>query len=283
MFSTLITTEELAGRLGSPGWVVVDCRFDLTDPAAGEAAWREAHIPGAVFADLDRLLSGPVSPERGGRHPLPDAETLCAGFGQLGIHAGSQVIAYDASAGMLAGRLWWLLRWLGHEQVAVLDGGLDAWLQAGHEVNSIEPEPAPCEFHGEAGHMPVLNAEQVAAGIADGSLVVVDVRAADRFRGETEPLDKVAGHVPGAINLPLGSNLSADGTFHTAEVLAALYEKNLPDTDPSALAFMCGSGVSACHSLLALEIIGWSGAALYAGSWSDWISDPHRPVASGTT
>jgi len=281
MYSTLITAEELAKRVGSPGWVVVDCRFDLADPLAGERAWREAHIPGAVFADLDRLLSGPVSAERGGRHPLPDPERLCASLGRLGIHSGSQVVAYDESAGMLAGRLWWLLRWLGHEKVAVLDGGLDAWLQAEYEVTAAQPEPAPCEFHGEAGSMPVLNAEQVAAGIADGSLVVVDVRAAERFRGENEPLDKVAGHVPGALNLPLGNNLAASGSFQAPGALAALYESRLPDADPSALAFMCGSGVSACHSLLALEIIGWSGAALYAGSWSDWISDPHRPVASG--
>ena len=282
MYSTLINAEELAGRLGSPGWVVVDCRFDLADPAAGEAAWRAGHIPGAVFADLDRLLSGPVSPERGGRHPLPDPEALCAGLGRLGIHTDSQVVGYDASAGMLAGRLWWLLRWLGHERVAVLDGGLDAWLRAGYEVTATQPEPAPCEFRGEAGSMPVLNAEQVAAGIADGSLVVVDVRAAERFRGESEPLDKLAGHVPGAVNLPLGNNLSAAGDFLPPPALSMLYESRLPATDPSALAFMCGSGVSACHSLLALELIGWSGAALYAGSWSDWISDPHRPVATGS-
>jgi thiosulfate/3-mercaptopyruvate sulfurtransferase len=281
MYSTLISAEELAGRLGSPGWVAVDCRFDLTDAAAGEAAWRAGHIPGAVFADLDRLLSGPVSTERGGRHPLPDPEALCAGLGRLGIHTESQVVVYDASAGMLAGRLWWLLRWLGHDRVAVLDGGLDAWLQAGCEVTALEPDPAPCEFRGEAGAMSVLNAEQVAAGIADGSLVVVDVRTAERFRGEIEPLDHVAGHVPGAVNLPLGNNLSGTGGFQAPDALAALYENRLPDTDPSALAFMCGSGVSACHSLLALEIIGWSGAALYAGSWSDWISDPHRPIATG--
>jgi len=281
MYSTLISAEELASRLGSPGWVVVDCRFDLTDPSAGKAAWLDCHIPGAVFADLDRLLSGPISEERGGRHPLPEPEALCVGLGLLGIHNDSQVVVYDSGAGMLAGRLWWLLRWLGHEQVAVLDGGLNAWLEGGFEITAAPPEPAPCEFHGEAGSMPVLNAEQVAAGIADGSLVVVDVRAEERFRGDAEPLDKVAGHVPGALNLPVGRNLSAAGRYRRPDELAALYEESLPDTDPSALAFMCGSGVSACHSLLALELIGWSGAALYAGSWSDWISDPHRPIASG--
>jgi thiosulfate/3-mercaptopyruvate sulfurtransferase len=280
MHSNLISASELAGRLHRPDLIVVDCRFNLLDPAAGRVAWQAGHIPGAVFADLNEQLSATVSAAAGGRHPLPDARALCRTLGQLGIGNHSQVVAYDDASGMLAGRLWWLLRWLGHTRVAVLDSGLPAWEAAGQSLSTDPQTPPPQQFQGEPGQMPVVDAAELAAGLGDGRRRLVDVRTSVRFRGQSEPIDKLAGHVPGAINLPLERNLNASGSFRSAVELAELYQPYLDGGSAGSLVLMCGSGVSACHSLLALDEAGLPGAALYPGSWSDWISDPSRPVAT---
>jgi len=279
-WTTLVSTQALQQALGSDGLVVLDCRFELTRPDAGRAAWEAGHIPGASYADLNRDLSGPVSPLAGGRHPLPDPADLSRRLGDWGVTAGSQVVAYDAVGGMFASRLWWLLRWLGHERVAVLDGGYPAWVGEGGPVDQNVPSPRRSQFSGRPGVMPVLGAGAVAAGLADHSLLLIDSRAKARFLGRQEPLDKVAGHIPGAINLPQAEHLDADGRFRPAEELAAQFGAVLSDHPPSQAACMCGSGVTACHSLLAMAHAGITGAALYAGSWSDWISDARRPVAT---
>ena len=278
-FDTLISSSELAQRSEWPGWRVVDCRFDLADPSAGRRAWTQSHIPGAVYADLDRDLAGPVSPDAGGRHPLPEADAFRARLGDWGIDAQTQVVVYDDGPGIIAGRLWWMLRWLGHRHVAVLDGGWAGWLEAGHPVDHHEPQVASTRYAGEPGSMPVADAGRVRSALQDGSGLLIDVRAAKRFAGEHEPLDKVAGHVPGARNVPLTVNLDGQGRFLPPEELQRIYRQILGSREAGDVICMCGSGVSACHSLLAMEIAGLPGAALYVGSWSDWISDPSRPVA----
>jgi len=279
--SPIVTVEELAGHLGDPDWIVVDCRFDLMVPDAGRLVWEEGHIPGAFFADLDRQLAAPLAPDgAGGRHPLPapdDAERL---FCSWGVNEKSRVVAYDYIGNALAGRLWWMLKWMGHRGAAVLDGGLPAWLAAGHALSTDTPVPAMGSFEARPGSMPVIEAEAVVAGLAAGELSLLDARAASRFAGEVEPIDKRAGHVPGATNTPFDANLGADKCFRAPDELQAYYRAAIGATDLNRVACMCGSGVTACHTLLALEIAGLHGAALYTGSWSDWISDDARPIAT---
>jgi len=281
--SPLVSVDELAGvmqRPGTPGPVVVDCRFNLLKPEAGRAAWAEGHIPGAFYADLDRDLSAPRS-AGSGRHPLPDPGQLRTLFGGFGIRPGTLVVAYDEGGGSLAARLWWLLRWMGHRSVALLDGGLAAWQKAGQPLSRDEPGLRQERFEGQPGHMPTVDATQVVSALARDGIRLLDVRAAERFRGQVEPIDTVAGHVPGAVNAPFGDNLKADGTFQPGEVLARRYADLGAGRDPRQLVFMCGSGVTACHGLFALELAGMPGAALYPGSWSEWIRSPDRPVATG--
>lgn len=272
----LIQAAELAGLRDEH--LIVDCRFRLDQPAAGERAWREGHIPGARYAHLERDLSGP--PAAGaGRHPLPDPASLVALFSRWGIRAGCLVVAYDDSGGAMAARLWWLLRWMGHRQVALLDGGLQAWLAHGLPLSTTSPADSPAHFHGEAGQMPVVDAAQLADGLRDGSLVLLDARARSRFRGEEEPIDAVAGHVPGAINLPWQEQLAADGRFRAGgEIAAALEGIRRPG---ARLAAMCGSGVTACHLIFAMELAGLGGTSLYPASWSGWIAAPGHAVARG--
>ena len=280
-FADIIDVQDLVRMHGSADLVVVDCRFELTRPDAGRATYAAGHIPGAVFADLEVDLSARLAPDgAGGRHPLPDPAVLRARLGQWGIGPHTQVVVYDAASGMIAARLWWLLRWLGHDRVAVLDGGWPAWLAAGQAATQALPEVTAKRFSGPAGQMPVLDADAVAAALARGEKRLVDVRAPERFRGELEPLDRRAGHVPGAVNLPLAMNLDADNRFLPAARLADLYGSLLGGQAADRLIVMCGSGVSACHALVAMQRAGLPGAALYAGSWSDWISDPARPLAS---
>lgn len=274
--TTLVDGATLAARLGDPAWVVVDCRHDLADPAAGEAAYARGHIPGAVFLHLDRDLSAAKN-GRNGRHPLPDIATLAAALGRAGIGAGVQVVAYDDCSGMMAGRLWWLLRWLGHEAVALLDGGLPAWTAAGGALSIEIPElsariftPAPRDW--------VLSADQVLAGLGRPDRVIVDARAPDRFRGENESIDPVGGHIPGARNRFFRDNLGPDGRFKPPAQLRREWTEVLAGVAPEQVVHQCGSGVSACHNLLAMEIAGLPGARLYAGSWSEWCADPARPV-----
>ena len=274
--TTLVDGATLAARLGDPAWVVVDCRHDLADPAAGEAAYARGHIPGAVFLQLAPALAAAKN-GRNGRHPLPQLAPLAAALGRAGIGPGVQVVAYDDCGGMMAGRLWWLLRWLGHEAVALLDGGLSAWTAAGGALSTVMPEPAARTFT-PAPRDWVLDADQVLAGLGRPDRVIVDARAPDRFRGENESIDPVGGHIPGARNRFFRDNLGPDGRFKPADQLRQEWTEALAGFAPEQVVHQCGSGVSACHNLLAMEIAGLPGARLYAGSWSEWCADPARPV-----
>lgn len=281
--TTLVDHRTLAARIDSPDWRVIDCRFDLADPSRGERAYRETHIPGAHYAHLDRDLSSPITPDSG-RHPLPDPHRLCAWLGQLGIGPGIQVTAYDDTGGNMAVRLWWLLRWLGHDAVALLDGGWQAWVGAGEATTASEPpRPDATDFRCMPDDTQIVTSASIERQLASGrrDVLLLDARTGERFRGEAEPIDPVAGHIPGALNLPLQQNLDAEGRFLPAGTLREMYERVLDDMPPDRVAAMCGSGVTACHNLLAMEIAGLGGGRLYAGSWSEWIRDPERPVATG--
>lgn len=277
---TLVEAEELADRMDSPELVVVDCRFDLRDPGAGERAYRAGHIPGAVYAHLDRDLSDQSRTGKG-RHPLPEADAFCATLERWGVTSASQVVAYDASDGALAARLWWMLRLLGHARVAVLDGGLQSWAEAGGMLDTVPPRPRQGSYRGRYDVRSIASTAVVAARMASGNGRLIDARARERFRGEVEPMDAVAGHIPGAVNRPYSANLQASGRFHPRERLAQEFTALLDGTRPADAVMMCGSGVTACHNLLAMEHAGLGSGRVYAGSWSEWISDPSRPVARG--
>jgi thiosulfate/3-mercaptopyruvate sulfurtransferase len=285
MPSTLIEPQDLCAHLGEADWAIIDCRFELSRPAWGASAWAASHIPEAQYADLDRDLATTVG-LRTGRHPLPARAALAATFGRLGIDETVQVIAYDQGTGMFAARLWWLLRWLGHEQVAVLNGGFAAWERAGLPVTSAStPRPARTFRARAALTLPVSTA-QVAAWVAQGifpsgEMHLIDARAADRFAGENETLDPIAGHVPGARNHPYALNLGPDGRLLEPRELRLRWEKTLAGQPATRAIAMCGSGVTACHNLLALQVAGLPGARLYAGSWSEWIRDPAHAIARG--
>lgn len=277
-WTTLVEAEALAAALGREDLAVVDCRFALADPEAGERAYAQAHVPGAVYAHLDRDLSDHAKQGQG-RHPWPDAADFVARLGAWGIGPQTQVVAYDDADGAYAARLWFLLQALGHERAAVLDGGWARWTALGlpmeTEIRARSETLYSATFDAER----LLDAARVQAHLDAGGLLV-DVRAAERFRGETEPLDRVAGHVPGAQNRPYALNL-ADGRFKSRERLAQEFRELLRDRDPRELVAMCGSGVTACHHLLAMAHAGLPGAKLFTGSWSGWISDPSRPIATG--
>jgi len=281
------SAEELAAEVGTvcagpamapPPLVVVDCRFNLLKPDAGRAAYQAGHIPGAFYADLDRDLSGPRGPQTG-RHPLPDPEQLRELFGRFGITAHTRVVAYDEGSGGLAARLWWLLRWMGHQSVVLLDGGLAAWQKAGLPLTQTAPVAGHNDFDGQPGQMPVLHTAQVSAALLENAIQLLDMRAEERFLGQVEPIDPVAGHIPGALNVPFSGNLDAGNRFQTAEQLAQRYAPLVTGRKPGRIVCMCGSGVTACHGIFALELAGMPGAALYPGSWSEWIRSPERPVA----
>ncbi|MBS0580010.1 MAG: sulfurtransferase [Proteobacteria bacterium] len=285
MFTTLIDAQALRAELENPQWAVIDCRFELQRPAWGAAAWAEGHIPHAQYADLERDLSAARAPGSG-RHPLPQPQALAQTFGRWGIDAGVQVVAYDQGPGMYAARLWWLLRWLGHTRVAVLDGGLAAWVRAGLPLTGEVTVRPPRHFLGRAQPGMAVTGSELAAALGRGELergetVLVDARGADRFAGENETLDPVAGHVPGARNHPFTGNQGADGRFLDAAELRRRWQQTLAGASAADLVAMCGSGVTACHNLLALEVAGLPGARLYGGSWSEWIGDPGHPVARG--
>jgi thiosulfate/3-mercaptopyruvate sulfurtransferase len=280
-WKTIVPAQALAAQLDNPDWVIVDTRFDLKDPDAGRRAYEAAHIPGAHYAHLDDDLAGPVRADSG-RHPLPDPAALTARFDAWGVGDGVQLVAYDDNTGAIAARLWWLVRWLGHDAVAVLDGGLTAWraaglpLTAGPAVARRSRSFAPRVRKGMD-----IGVDALVSGLAADELLLVDARAAARFRGETEPIDARAGHVPGAINEPFQENLGPDGRFLDRDLLEARYTALLAGRDPVSTVCMCGSGVTACHNLLALEHAGIHGARLYVGSWSEWIRDSRRPIATG--
>jgi thiosulfate/3-mercaptopyruvate sulfurtransferase len=279
----LIEPAALAARLAAPGvsdTVVIDCRHDLSRPEWGRQEFAAGHVPGAVFAHLDRDLSGPVTPQSG-RHPLPDPAALAGFLGAAGIDADTRVVAYDQDRGMYAARLWWLLRWLGHERVAVLNGGLAAWRAAGLPLQATATARSARQFLTRPALVRQVSTAQVEAELAAGELLLLDARGADRFAGDNETLDPVAGHVPGARNQPFTLNLQADGRLQPAAALRAMWREVLDATPPTQVVAMCGSGVTACHNLLALELAGLPGARLYAGSFSEWIRDPQRKVATG--
>jgi thiosulfate/3-mercaptopyruvate sulfurtransferase len=280
MFTTLISTTELAARSDDPSVVIVDVRHDLAQPGDwGLSQFRLGHVPGARFAHLDRDLSAPAT-GRNGRHPMPAADACARAFGRLGIDAAKQVVAYDQGAGMFAARLWWMLRSLGHEAVAVLDGGFAAWTREGRPVATDTPAFSPSTFDGRA-FTAIVDAPSVAASLASRVSLLVDARARERYRGDVEPLDPVAGHIPGAINRPYLTNLDADGRFKPAALLALEFDALLAGRATSDVVHYCGSGVTACHNLLAMTHAGRGGGKLYPGSWSEWCSDRERPVARG--
>ena len=290
-FDTLVEAGILRDLLagGAADLAIVDCRFDLMDPAAGRQSYAAGHIPGARYADLNQDLSAPVT-EESGRHPLPDPAKFAATLARLGVRGGVQVVAYDASGGAFAARLWWMLRAWGHATVAVLDGGYPAWLAAGGATRAGE-EPTGAVARG--GHppaggailpppiasWPVATTAEVAELLRDPRHLLVDARAPERYSGLVEPIDAVAGHVPGAENHPFSMNLGADGRFLPAPELRHRWHSRLGSRDPKQVVAMCGSGVTACHNLLSLAVAGLTGARLYAGSWSEWIRDPTRPIA----
>ena len=280
MHTTLIDPSTLAPHLTDDRWVVVDCRFDLTAPEKGEQDYLDAHIPGARYAHLDRDLSGEKTGSNG-RHPLPTAEQMRERFGAMGIGPRAQVVAYDADTGMYAARLWWMLRFMGHDAVAVLDGGLAHWVRDGHAVRGGREVIRPATFVGAPRESWRLDASTVQAHLSDADSLLVDARAEPRFRGDSEPLDKRAGHIPGACNFFFQQNLNEDKTFKSSEALRAAWGAVLKKRPVEQVVMYCGSGVTACHNLLALERAGLPGARIYPGSWSEWSADPSRPVATG--
>ncbi len=275
-FATLISCAELAERLDNTDLRIVDCRHQLADASYGEKAYAREHLPGAAFMHLDRDLSSPMDGHNG-RHPLPDPLRLAERLGALGISRGTQVVAYDDDGGMYAARLWWLLRWLGHERVAVLDGGIGQWAAQGRALTADVPQHAPAVFDVQLRDW-VVSVAQVLDNLEKEDFVLVDARGPDRFRGENETMDPVGGHIPGARNRFFRNNLEG-GNFRPAAELRQEFLGILAGIEPEQSVMYCGSGVSACHNLLAMEVAGLCGARLYAGSWSEWCADPSRPVA----
>jgi thiosulfate/3-mercaptopyruvate sulfurtransferase len=279
-YTTLVSADLLKQHLDDPNWIILDVRHDLFNSTAGVEAYRAGHIPGARFAALDDDLSGPKN-GRNGRHPLPDREALAERFRAWGIGHATQIVAYDAQGGQFAARLWWLARWLGHRATALLDGGWPAWIAAGGAADASVPAAARGGFTATASLAPSLDANDVLANLTRGERIVVDARSPERYRGEQEPLDPVAGHIPGAVNRPCVQNLGPDQRFKTSAELRAEFASLLGDRAPALVVHQCGSGVTACHNLLAMEIAGLTGSALFAGSWSEWVADPARPVRTG--
>ena len=282
-YTTLISAENLAERLSSaPGSVLVfDCSFDLANPAAGEQAYAAGHIPGAHYLHLDRDLSG-AKTGKNGRHPLPTRDALVETLAKHGLKQNQQVVAYDAQGSAYAARLWWLLRWLGHDSVAVLDGGVQAWQAAGQPLDTAAATAgARGDFKAGAPLAVTADAQHVLANLKQGEQLVVDARSPDRYRGENETIDPVAGHIPGAHNRFFKDNLTADGRFKSAHTLRDEFNAVIGQESPEHVVLQCGSGITACHNALAMEVAGLHGAALYAGSWSEWCADPARPVATG--
>lgn len=280
MHETLISAEALNNQLDNRDWVVFDCRFQLDKPDWGEEAYRQSHIPGARYAHLDRDLAVPQT-ARTGRHPLPDPEAFAQWLGRNGVTAGRQVVVYDQGGGAFAARLWWMLRWLGHQGVAVLDGGWAAWVEAALPVDDKIPEPDKATFEPQRHDDLWLTSEQLESALSQQSAQVLDARGAERFRGDNEPIDPKAGHVPGALNLPFQGNLNDQGRFKDPDSLKARFAPVLQQSGDRDIVHMCGSGVTACHNLLAMEVAGLGDSRLYAGSWSEWITDPDRPIETG--
>ncbi|MDD2723033.1 MAG: sulfurtransferase [Methylovulum sp.] len=279
-YTTLISAADLQANLANPDWTVVDCRFSLADTEAGHSAYRFGHLPNARYADLNQDLSSQIT-DQTGRHPLPDVRALANKLGTWGIANHTQVVVYDDASGAFAGRLWWLLRWLGHDKVAVLDGGSKHWQQLGLPITTILPKVKPVVFRPYLNTSGCLDARALENGLATKKLCLLDARTPERYRGEQEPIDPVAGHIPGALNRPFQQNLAQDGLFLPPAVLRQQFSNLIGNYSPDAVVHNCGSGVTACHNLLAMEHAGLRGSSLYAGSWSEWIRDANRAVAVG--
>lgn len=280
MYTTLIQPADLARIANDANVAILDCRHDLGRPQWSDEAYAAGHIPHAIQAHLDRDLSAPVGPQTG-RHPLPEVAKLAETLSRWGIDADVQVVAYDQGNGAYAARAWWLLRWLGHEKVAVLDGGFAAWLEAGFPTSRDAASRTPRTFTPRLKEGAFFTAAQVQQALANNSIILVDARGADRFAGQNETIDPVAGHVPGASNRPFTKNLDAKNRFLPAEELRRQWADFVGSRPSNEVVAMCGSGVTACHNLLALELAGLPGGKLYAGSWSEWIRDPAHPIAKG--
>lgn len=276
----LVSVEQLREHLNDPRWCVVDVRHDLFDADAGIRAYREGHIPGAVFANIDTHLSG-TKTGLNGRHPLPSRDDLIEAFRVWGINNDTQIVAYDAQGGQFASRLWWLARWLGHQSVALLDGGWSKWSSETRLTSREVPVRPRGNFTAGDSMMPLVSVQQVLQQLEASDRILLDARTPERYRGEQEPIDPVAGHIPGARNRPWQQNLNADQTFKSPSELRAEFNTLLGEQAPSQVAHQCGSGVTACHNVFAMELAGLPGSALYGGSWSEWIADPARPVATG--
>ena len=279
-YRTLIDTATLAGNLGDPEWRIFDVRHDLMNPDLGRSQYAEGHLPGASFVPMDVDLSGEKIGKTG-RHPLPDANDFMATLGEWGLRPGQQVVVYDGSGGMYAGRLWWMLRWMGHYSVAVLDGGITKWAKEGRPLTAEVPHYTPTTYKGAPRTMHV-DVDFVQANLGKSEVTVIDARAAGRYAGIGETIDPVGGHIPGALNRPFSENLTKDGVYKAPEVLAREFAALLGNRSPKQIVHQCGSGVSACHNILAMEIAGLAGSRLYPGSWSEWCQDPARPVATGS-
>jgi thiosulfate/3-mercaptopyruvate sulfurtransferase len=295
MYTTLISAEQLQALLAAKVRLMVfDCTFDLADPASGEKQYLQSHIAGAVYADLDHTLSDKGTPDlqgqpqahpgaaSGGRHPLPSREKFAMWLSSVGFANDMQAIVYDRQGANYCGRLWWMLKWAGHDAVAVLDGGLQAWQAAGGEVTDRE-EPSHFQSNFKLGRelRSLATTPQVQKRLGTAAQVLIDARATPRFRGDVEPLDPVAGHIPGALNRPFSQNMGADGKFKSPAQLKAEFQQLLAGREPASVVHHCGSGVSAVPNIIAMEVAGLGPTALYAGSWSEWCSDPGRPVATG--
>lgn len=280
MHRTLISSDIVSAHLSNPDWVIIDCRSSLADLDYGRRVYAESHLPGALYANLEKDLSGPVVPGSTGRHPLPDITALAAKLSDWGIAAGVQVVVYDDRSGGIAARLWWLLRWLGHEAVAVLDGGWQEWIKRELPTTAEVPVPVPRHFEPQLHPEMLVDVEQVDAIRTDEHFKLVDSREQIRYEGKHEPIDPVAGHIPGAVNLPFANHVGPDGRIASAEATRNQWMNVLGATPPEQAVVYCGSGVTACFNLLTMAHAGLDGAKLYPGSWSEWIADPARPVGT---
>ncbi len=281
-FRTLVAPDELFAHLDDPDWAILDCRFSLADAKHGRRAYARGHVPGALYAHLEEDLSGPVAAgAASGRHPLPEIADFARTLGGWGIDERTQVAVYDDQGGAMAGRLWWMLGWVGHDAVAVLDGGWQRWCGEGRPVARGEKGRSAAVFAAAPRPERLASAADVLARVDDPAAPLLDARAGERYRGEVEPLDRVAGRIPGAVCAAFEGNLSRDGTFKSRRALRERFRNLLGDAPPERAISYCGSGVTACHNLLAMEHAGLAGGRLYAGSWSEWIADPDRPVERG--
>lgn len=279
-YQSLISSEALIEHLDEPNWAIVDCRFSLADTSQGRREYLQGHIPGAVYAHLDEDLSGKIVPGQTGRHPLPTPSKLAETLARWGIGNSTQVVAYDSSNSAFASRLWWMLRWLGHNDAAILDGGWPLWQREGWPTSTTVPEPHPASFLPRPRPELIVDTNRVNQIRTDPAYCLVDSRAPERYRGEIEPIDPIAGHIPGASSYFYGTNVNQDGTFLPPDELKIRFQEKFGDTPAERIVFYCGSGVTAAHNTFALTLAGLGEALLYPGSWSEWITDPSRPVST---